>query len=805
MQSTTSNTGGGSNNNNNNYLHEDPSTPSSDPEANPKYIQQYLRSVIIHSLDTLNYKNAEFASERLIAIIEADQQQQQQQLPDLQQESEEMLDSIYLYCLVLFKQDRFKTCYYKLNNLKKFDYHLGCSFLYGKCCLKLGKFKEGLFHLIKTKKIHEINGSKQHHHHHHHSNHHHQQQGNNRYLRFNYEFNRSINPDISIIYHLLGDLYREIHDVKNSCVNYTQALRINQFDFEAFQELCKLGVNIRVKSIFKFQNQPNNNNSNSNTSVNLGNGISLTTTSNTNNDGSMIPDLTNPFNDKNLNSKMMTPSIHVDEFNFSTPRIKNPSIPDAPLRKSNLNNTGMTSSGGGVGGSNSLNNNNLDFEFAKPSYPDDRRKSTSGGNTYSRITSRLISQPQSNHQHQGHHNQQQPASSSSSSAQVRQQSTTQSAVETPKKRNLKRNNSATLEAVHQPTTSSSSSTVASNPSSSNSSIIITKEIEKSEKYLLQLYQILGKSFRSMSKYDCYKAIRILETSLSNQEKQTPWVLSKLGRLHYEIVNYPQSEYYFNKLRKLDRTRLEDMEYFLTLLWHLNKKVELTYLANELHDLNPNSAITWCTIGNLFSLTHEPDEAIKCFNRAIKLDKSFTYAYTLKGHEYFSNDNYEMALENFRISLVLDPRHYNALYGIGMVYINLGDYEKADYHFRKAISINPINIILICCCGMVLEKLNKKNLAIKQYELANKLQPLNPLPIFKLGQLYFSLQQYNQALKNFEILKNLAPDEASVHFLLGQLYNLQNDKFLAIKEFTIALNLDPKGNYLIREAMESLKS
>ena len=120
----------------------------------------------------------------------------------------------------------------------------------------------------------------------------------------------------------MGDLYREIHDVKNSCVNYTQALRINQFDFEAFQELCKLGVNIRVKSIFKFQNQPNNNNSNSNTSVNLGNGISLTTTSNTNNDGSMIPDLTNPFNDKNLNSKMMTPSIHVDEFNFSTPRIK---------------------------------------------------------------------------------------------------------------------------------------------------------------------------------------------------------------------------------------------------------------------------------------------------------------------------------------------------------------------------------------------------------------------------------------------------------------------------------------------------
>ena len=42
----------------------------------------------------------------------------------------------------------------------------------------------------------------------------------------------------------------------------------------------------------------------------------------------------------------------------------------------------------------------------------------------------------------------------------------------------------------------------------------------------------------------------------------------------------------------------------------------------------------------------------------------------------------MALENFRISLLLDPRHYNALYGLGMIYINLGDYEKPIIIFVK---------------------------------------------------------------------------------------------------------------------------
>lgn len=811
---------------------------------NPKYIQQYLRSIIIHSLDTLNYQNAEFASERLLALME---QQREQQLhhhnhsqPQSQRddENDEFLDSIYLYCLVLYRQDKYKTCYYKLSNLKKFDHHLSCSFLYGKCCLKLNKFKEGIFHLIKTKKYHDINTST--------TNNNNTSKfsgantsNNDRFNKFNYEYNRNINPDISLIYHILGDLYREINDLKNSCMNYTLCLKLNQFDFEAFQKLCKLGVNIRVKSIFKFQHQPYSKNNINNAFTN----VNVNTNTNSNNEGPTIPDLTNPFTDRSFNSKL-TPSIHVDDFNFSTPRVKttnnNTSISsDAALRKSNLNNGSTTNaisnnSGGSTNNPSSINaavsvaaaaaaaaasttttnnnNNNLDFEFTKPSYPDDKRKSQS---TYSRITSRLISQPQSlhNQHHNQHHNHHQ-----------QQQQTGSSQMETPKKRNLKRNNSATLDPIyHQGTSASnsttnaipgisaatsspatSSSTASASSLSSSSSIIITKEIEKSEKHLLQLYLNLGKSYRSMCKYDCYKAIRMLETSLNEFEKNTPWVLSKLGRLHYEIVNYPQSELYFTKLRKLDRTRLQDMEYYLTLLWHLNKKVELTYLANELHDLQPNAAITWCVIGNLFSLIHEPNESIKCFNRAIKLDKKFTYAYTLKGHEYFSNDNYEMALENFRISLLLDPRHYNALYGLGMIYINLGDYEKADYHFRKAISINPINIILICCCGMVLEKLNKRTLAIKQYELAHKLQPLNPLPIFKLGQLYFSLKNYLLALKNFEILKNLAPNEASVHFLLGQLYNLQNDKFLAIKEFTVALNLDPKGNYLIREAMESLK-
>ncbi|GME75395.1 unnamed protein product [Ambrosiozyma monospora] len=323
-----------------------------------------------------------------------------------------------------------------------------------------------------------------------------------------------------------------------------------------------------------------------------------------------------------------------------------------------------------------------------------------------------------------------------------------------------------------------------------------------DEYLVSIYSKLAKGYKAMMSYDCFKAIRIFD-SLPDNERNTPWVLSKLGRLHFEIVNYEQAEYYFIKLRELDRTRVADMEYYSTLLWHLHKEIELSYLCHELHEIDKDAPESWIAVGNLFSLKHEPDEAIKCFQRAINQDNSCVYAYTLRGHEFLANDAFENALDCFRNAIALDQRHYNALYGIGMVYLKMGDFRKAEFHFRKAVEINPVNVILICCVGMVLEKLGKKDQALRQYIFASKLQPLSMLALFKKAQSLFYSEQYDLALKDFEKLENLAPDEASVHFLLGKLYKIYDRKNDAIKQFTIALNLDPKGSHLIKEALENL--
>lgn len=667
-------------------------------ETDLSYIVQYLRSIVIHSLDSFNLENAEFAAERLVAALPGDP------------------EAVYLYSLVLYRQRKFRTAFNRTAELLENIEHLSCAYIFARLCLELQKYKEGIFRLISVTHLYNSTANSL---------------ASSEFMtissgfssantskgafflplqRYSYEHNRLIYPEESSVYHLLGELYKAQGDLKNSILNYQKALRLNPFDFNAFQQMVSAGAEVSVRAIYRCASGASTHTK----------GSAISASSAVSNPKAPSTEALNVSNPFSASTALLLPP------ELSTPRVLNPGVPDAPLRRTHGNLSASIDQSG----------------FFPPSARLNGAKTPTAGPRYL--------------------------------SHVRKKSE----AEAP--RSLQRNNSASLLPA-----------------------VSIHEVDGADIYLRRLYSVFAKLAKCFYKYDCYKAIRILE-SLPETEKDTPWVLSKLGRLHFEIVNYVQSKKFFVRLRQLDRTRLEDMEFYSTLLWHLHEKVELTYLANELHDIDNSLAITWCVMGNLFSLARETDEAMKCFNKAVAIDPRFTYAHTLKGHEYFGNDNYEQALECFRYSLHYDSRHYNALYGIGMVYINLGEYQKADYHFRKAVAINPINIILICCVGMVLEKLGKKTAALRQYELANKLQPLNALPIFKKAQLLFSMQQFPQALKEFQRVKELAPNEASVHFLLGQLYQIQHDKFLAIREFTIALNLDPKGNYLIREAMEMLK-
>lgn len=710
------------------------------------------------------------------------------------------LDAVHLYATVLFRRGRFKAAYNATA-----DYctlHVGCSYIFAKACKELLHENEGIRALLRTMNKWETKV----------------ESGITRGTNLNNNNGNRLIPDSIAYYMLLAKLYAAVGDIPRASMHYSQVLKLNPFIFEAFEELCRMGVHVKVDSIYKAKDFTSSNS------------LFQTESSTNVNDGTRL--------DEPILEAEMEQDIELHEDNagvgeigqnkkerlFSTSSVEmNIDKPREKVGKNAIFKTPKTKIKPPVG----ITTSSPESSFITPvtkksqSYKPNKSLSSNRNNLSSiprigsSITSRLLHNPpvstvQINN---GSNNLEEDVNFIKKDTTVGSKRDMLSAFGVSHQHGNVGTNSDVFNSGNMTNKISNGFKYVRNGGGLNSvfnglynstSLFDEHDIMKNlnNEYLLSVYSKLAKGYLASTSYDCFKAIRIFD-SLPENERNTPWVLSKLGRLHFEIVNYEEADNYFEKLRKMDRTRLEDMEYYSTLLWHLHKEVELSFLAHELYEIDNNSPISWICIGNLFSFKKEPEEAIKCFMKAVKVDPSCAYAYTLKGHEYLATDAFEAALVSFRHAIVIDKRHYNAFYGIGMVYLKLGDFRKAEFHFRKAVEINPVNVILICCVGMVLEKLGKKEESLKQYEFASKLQPLSMLALFKKAQVLFGMKRYDEALKDFEKLENLAPDEASVHFLLGKLYKHFGQKHDAIKQFTIALNLDPKGSHLIKEAMENL--
>ena len=318
-------------------------------------------------------------------------------------------------------------------------------------------------------------------------------------------------------------------------------------------------------------------------------------------------------------------------------------------------------------------------------------------------------------------------------------------------------------------------------------------------WLFDLFQKLGSGYFALSHYQCQDAIRIFQ-SIPTSQRETSWVLAQVGRAYYEQAAYSDAEKTFHKIRAFAPSRLEDMEYYSTSLWHLKHDVDLAFLAHELIDLDRSSPQAWCAIGNSFSLQRDHDQALKCFKRATQLDPSFAYAYTLQGHEYISNEEYDKAMLAYRASITAESRHYNAWYGLGRVYEKQGRYAVAEHHYRTAQSINPTNAVLVTCIGIMLEKQKNLKAALVKYSEACQLAERGTLWRFRKAKVLVSLGQPERALVELGVLKDITPDDANVHFSLGGVYKRLGRKGDAIRHFTMALNLDPKVSSAILIAL-----
>lgn len=325
--------------------------------------------------------------------------------------------------------------------------------------------------------------------------------------------------------------------------------------------------------------------------------------------------------------------------------------------------------------------------------------------------------------------------------------------------------------------------------------------------LAGLLRVLGEALRAHHAYESLHTLEALR-GLPWWHYETSFAQDLVARSHFELADYRKAADVFARCCEAHRYhRGLGFEYYSTALWHLREAVQLSCLAQRLLDWDRRRPQAWLVVGNCFSLQQDHEQAIRCFRRAVQLDPSFTYAYTLIAHEYVAGEKFDKATEMYQRALAVDNRHYNAWWGLGNVYYRQEEYTNAKYHFEKAVEINGSNSVLRTSLGQACLSLGDSLRALELFTTAAQSPQCIALASFQKGCVLTTMGRSAEAVTELQKAQTVAPREPCVHFQLGRAYANSGDSQRALLHFTMAMDLcgakDSKDHQIIVSAQVEL--
>jgi tetratricopeptide (TPR) repeat protein len=81
-------------------------------------------------------------------------------------------------------------------------------------------------------------------------------------------------------------------------------------------------------------------------------------------------------------------------------------------------------------------------------------------------------------------------------------------------------------------------------------------------------------------------------------------------------------------------------------------------------------------------------AIKLLDAIIELKPDYVEAWNRRATIYYVEKDYVRSMSDIRQVLILEPRHFGAISGLGMIMQEFGDDKRALDAFRRAVEVHP---------------------------------------------------------------------------------------------------------------------
>lgn len=262
--------------------------------------------------------------------------------------------------------------------------------------------------------------------------------------------------------------------------------------------------------------------------------------------------------------------------------------------------------------------------------------------------------------------------------------------------------------------------------------------------------------------------------------------------------------------------LEDDPYHLaTLPVHiaalvmLDMKNVVFYVAHQLVNAYPGSAVAWFCAGCYYYMIKKYEHARRFFHKALALDHNFAPAWIAYGHAFAHHDESDQALAAYRTASRLFPGSHLPWLFIGMEYVRTNSLQLAQQCLECSRTLMPADPHIYNEIGVV--AFHKKNYS-KACDLLLQALQLASAPhetfLSNLGHAFLKCRAYDRALAVFHEAMYLSPRSASVLSGIAFTYQLQGKLDEAIEYYHRVLSMQRDDvfanemlNYAVQEAAE----
>lgn len=202
---------------------------------------------------------------------------------------------------------------------------------------------------------------------------------------------------------------------------------------------------------------------------------------------------------------------------------------------------------------------------------------------------------------------------------------------------------------------------------------------------------------------------------------------------------------------------------------------------------PKNTKALVSLATTYAQQGDYDKAFQYTNEALRVDKHYRDAYTLKGTIYLNMDKRDLAKSSYQTAIEQDPEFFEAYLRLGVIYQQEKNPLCIQY-YTTATQIRPNSMDAFYSLAYAYQELDQIKEAQEVYRSMLKKDPEFATSVFQLGWIkQFKENDIDSAMYFYNETLQKEPRFVEAWHNLGICYEKKGDKYEAIKYYRKALD------------------